>query len=150
MHLLKELARVGGELGERIVTSSPDVTVSTNLGSWVSRRGIFDRRPRGDSFSDHGLLSSQQWAMSPHGQHIELGVAENNLFRLLAALGLSAPLFGARLLPIGTLYDTFIGRGLDTLNYGCSQDARFLLVATPSGVTLGLPKGAPISRLSRR
>ena len=80
--------------------------------------------------------------MSPHGQHIELGIAENNLFLLLAALGLAGPLFGARLLPIGTLYDPFICRGLDALNYACYQDARFILVATPSGVTLAPEGGA--------
>jgi pyruvate dehydrogenase E1 component len=78
--------------------------------------------------------------MSPGGQHIELGIAENNLFLLLASLGLSGPLFGARLLPIGTLYDPFIQRGLDALSYACYQDARFLLVATPSGLTLA-PEG---------
>jgi pyruvate dehydrogenase E1 component len=80
--------------------------------------------------------------MGPAGQHIELGIAENNLFILLAALGLSGPLFGARLLPIGTLYDPFISRGLDALNYACYQDARFILVATPSGVTLAPEGGA--------
>jgi pyruvate dehydrogenase E1 component len=50
--------------------------------------------------------------------------------------GLAGPLFGTRLLPIGTLYDPFIKRGLDALNYACYQDARFILVATPSGITL--------------
>src|SRR5213078_1208779 len=73
------------------------------------------------------------WGMSPQGQHIELGIAESNLFLLLAALGLAGPLFGARLLPIGTLYDPFIKRGLDALNYALYQDARFILVATRSG-----------------
>jgi len=80
--------------------------------------------------------------MARSGQHIELGIAENNLFLLLAALGLSGPLFGRRLLPIGTLYDTFIGRGLDALNYACYQDARFMMVATPSGITLAPEGGA--------
>ena len=80
--------------------------------------------------------------MSPQGQHVELGIAEHNLFLTLAALGLSAPLFGARLLPIGTLYDPFIKRGLDALNYACYQDARFMLVATPSGLTLAPEGGA--------
>ena len=80
--------------------------------------------------------------MSPAGQHIELGIAENNLFLLLAALGLAGPLFGARLLPIGTLYDPFICRGLDALNYACYQGAKFLLVATPSGVSLAPEGGA--------
>ena len=83
--------------------------------------------------------------MSPAGQHIELGIAENNLFLLLAAMGLAGPLFGARLLPIGTLYDPFICRGLDALNYACYQGAKFLLVATPSGVSLA-PEGARTSR----
>lgn len=76
------------------------------------------------------------------GQHLELGIAENNLFIMLAALGLSGPLFGTRLLPVGTLYDPFIARGLDALNYACYQDARFMLVATPSGITLAPEGGA--------
>src|SRR5438093_2399271 len=80
--------------------------------------------------------------MAPQGQHIELGIAESNLFLLLAALGLGGPLFGARLLPIGTLYDPFIKRGLDALNYALYQDARFILVATPSGITLAPEGGA--------
>ncbi len=65
-----------------------------------------------------------------------------NLFILLSALGLSHSLFGERLLPIGTLYDPFISRGLDALNYACYQDARFMVVATPSGVTLAPEGGA--------
>jgi pyruvate dehydrogenase E1 component len=80
--------------------------------------------------------------MSPQGQHIELGIAESNLFLLLAALGLAGPMFGARLLPIGTLYDPFIKRGLDALNYALYQDARFIVVATPSGITLAPEGGA--------
>jgi pyruvate dehydrogenase E1 component len=60
----------------------------------------------------------------------------------LAALGLAGPLFGGRLLPIGTLYDPFIKRGLDALNYALYQDARFILVATPSGITLAPEGGA--------
>jgi pyruvate dehydrogenase E1 component len=140
--ILAELAREESPLAERIVTTSPDVTVSTNLGGWVNRRGIFDRRPREDTFKQQKVVSAQRWAMSPDGQHIELGIAENNLFTLLAALGLSHELFGVRLLPVGTLYDPFIQRGLDALNYACYQDARFMLVATPSGITLAPEGGA--------
>ena len=140
--ILAELGRGESELAERIVTTSPDVTVSTNLGGWVNRRGIFSRTPRGDVFREQKVVSAQRWAMSPEGQHIELGIAENNLFLLLGALGLSHSLFGARLLPIGTLYDPFIQRGLDALNYACYQDARFIVVATPSGITLAPEGGA--------
>jgi len=140
--ILYDIAGAKGPLAERIVTTSPDVTVSTNLGGWVNRRGIFDRRNREDVFREEKVVSAQRWAMSREGQHLELGIAENNLFLMLAALGLSAPLFGVRLLPVGTLYDPFIMRGLDALNYACYQDSRFLLVATPSGITLAPEGGA--------
>ncbi|MGF1591744.1 MAG: transketolase [Kiloniellaceae bacterium] len=140
--ILNEIAREESSLAERIVTTSPDVTVSTNLGPWVNRRGLFSRTPLADTFRDQQVPSAQKWVMSPQGQHIELGIAEMNLFLLLGALGLSHSLFGERLLPIGTLYDPFIQRGLDALNYACYQDARFILVATPSGVTLAPEGGA--------
>ncbi|TCT12520.1 pyruvate dehydrogenase E1 component [Tepidamorphus gemmatus] len=140
--ILDGIARAGGPLADRIVTTSPDVTVSTNLGPWVNRRGIFAREVRPDVFQERKLMSAQRWDMGPKGQHIELGIAENNLFLALGALGLAHSLFGERLLPIGTLYDPFIARGLDALNYACYQDARFILVATPSGVTLAPEGGA--------
>ncbi len=140
--ILATLARDGGELADRIVTASPDVTVSTSLGGWVNRRGIFSRKVQEDTFNAEQVASFQRWSASPKGQHIELGIAENNLFILLAALGLSHSLFGTRLLPIGTLYDPFIERGLDALNYACYQDARFRLVATPSGISLAPEGGA--------
>ena len=140
--ILLDLSRGGSELASRIVTTSPDVTVSTNLGPWVNQRGLFKRRAMADVFAAAKIASAQKWVATTQGQHIELGIAESNLFLMLAALGLSGDLFGERLFPVGTLYDPFIARGLDSLNYACYQDARFLLVATPSGVTLGPEGGA--------
>jgi len=140
--ILLDISRAGGPLADRIVTTSPDVTVSTNLGAWVNQRGLFRRSELADVFAAAKIPSPQKWAARPAGQHIELGIAENNLFLMLAALGLAGDLFGLRLMPIGTLYDPFIARGLDALNYACYQDARFMLVATPSGVTLGPEGGA--------
>ncbi|MDB5576627.1 MAG: transketolase [Bradyrhizobium sp.] len=144
--ILLDLAKSSDEdaraLADRIVTTSPDVTVSTNLGAFVNQRGLFRRRELADVFAAARIPSAQKWGGHGAGQHIELGIAENNLFLMLAALGLSAPLFGARLMPVGTVYDPFIARGLDALNYGCYQDSRFLLVATPSGLTLGPEGGA--------
>ena len=140
--LLNELAREKTPLAERIVTTSPDVTVSTNLGPWVNRRGLFARESMADTFKSERIPSTFNWEFSPKGQHIELGIAEMNLFILLSALGLSHSINGERLLPIGTLYDPFIARGLDALNYACYQDARFILVATPSGLTLAPEGGA--------
>jgi pyruvate dehydrogenase E1 component len=140
--VLDEIARAGGSFADAIVTASPDVTVSTNLGPWVNRRGLFAREVLADTFREERIASTQKWEFGPKGQHFELGIAEMNLFTMLSALGLSHSLFGRRLLPIGTLYDPFIQRGLDALNYACYQGARFLLVATPSGITLAPEGGA--------
>jgi pyruvate dehydrogenase E1 component len=141
--ILSEIGRAQGEsaeLSRHIVTTSPDVAVSTNLGPWINRRGVFDRHTRDDVFRDGKLASAQRWGTNPDGQHIELGIAEQNLFLLLGAAGLSHDLLGARLLPVGTVYDPFVNRGHDALFYACYQDARFLLVGTPSGITLA-PEG---------
>jgi pyruvate dehydrogenase E1 component len=140
--ILNAIAGEDSELARRIVTTSPDVSVSTNLGAWINRRGLFGHTEAEDVFRELKVVSAQLWRKTPRGQHIELGIAENNLFIQLAALGLSHEIFGTRLLPIGTLYDPFIARGLDALNYACYQDSRFMIVATPSGVTLAPEGGA--------
>jgi pyruvate dehydrogenase E1 component len=140
--VLNEIARGDSELAARIVTASPDVTVSTNLGAWVNRRGLFARAEKADLFRSEKIPSTFNWDFSPKGQHLELGIAEMNLFILLSALGLSHSINGERLLPVGTLYDPFIERGLDALNYACYQDARFMLAATPAGITLAPEGGA--------
>ncbi|GAM97110.1 pyruvate dehydrogenase E1 component [alpha proteobacterium U9-1i] len=140
--ILVDLVKADPAFAKRIVTTSPDVTVSTNLGGFVNLTGLFRRRDMPDVFRAAKIPSMQKWSGNAAGQHIELGIAENNLFLVLAALGLAGDLWGERLLPIGTLYDPFIARGLDALNYGCYQDARFMVVATPSGITLAPEGGA--------
>ena len=140
--LMHDLAKGETALARRIVTTSPDVTVSTNLGAWVNRRGLYAREELADTFKTERIPSTFHWRFSPQGQHLELGIAEMNLFTALSALGLSHAINGERLLPIGTLYDPFIERGLDALNYACYQDARFIVVATPSGISLAGEGGA--------
>ena len=141
-HVLLDLAKSSEALADRIVTTAPDVTQTTNLGGFVNQRGLFRRSDVADLFREAKIPSAQKWAAHAAGQHIELGIAENNFFLLLTSLGLAAPHFGTRLIPVGTVYDPFIARGLDALNYGCYSDARFLLVGTPSGLTLGPEGGA--------
>lgn len=140
--ILNEISREDSDFANRIVTTSPDVTVSTNLGPWVNRRGLFALESMADTFKSERIPSTFNWEFSPSGQHLELGIAEMNLFLMLSALGLSHSINGERLLPVGTLYDPFIYRGADALNYACYQDARFILVATPSGITLAPEGGA--------
>ncbi|WP_299869808.1 1-deoxy-D-xylulose-5-phosphate synthase N-terminal domain-containing protein [uncultured Roseobacter sp.] len=140
--ILDDLSKGNSDLAARIVTMSPDVTGTTNLGPWVNRRKLFARTEQADTFINEKIPSTAKWEFTPEGQHIELGIAEMNLFLLLGAAGLSHSVFGKRVVPIGTVYDPFVARGLDALNYACYQDARFMIVGTPSGVTLAPEGGA--------
>lgn len=140
--ILQDIGKSDHILADHIVTCSPDVTISTNLGPWVNRRGLFAQNTVADLFQKEKIPSLFTWNFSPKGQHFELGIAENNLCLMLAALGLSHSVNGTRIIPIGTLYDPFINRCLDALNHACYQDARFILVGTPSGITLAPEGGA--------
>nr|MBA3605739.1 pyruvate dehydrogenase [Acidimicrobiia bacterium] len=142
--LLTRLADVEG-VGERIVTTSPDVSVSTNLGGWINKMGVFAPDDRADFLGEERLL---RWRQTPAGQHIELGISEMNLFLLLHALGLGHDLHGHHLLPIGTVYDPFVCRGLDALIYGLYSGSRFVVVGTPAGVTLAPEGGAHQSAIT--
>ena len=140
--ILDDLSKGDSELAQRIVTTSPDVTGTTNLGPSVNRRKLFAREHQEDTFKKENIPSTAKWEFTPEGQHIELGIAEMDLFLLLGAAGLSHSMFGKRLIPIGTVYDPFVARGLDALNYACYHDARFMIVGTPSGITLAPEGGA--------
>ncbi|HEX5166389.1 MAG TPA: 1-deoxy-D-xylulose-5-phosphate synthase N-terminal domain-containing protein, partial [Thermomicrobiales bacterium] len=142
--LLTQLADLP-QVGERIVTAAPDVSVSTNLGGWINKAGvyaaseeqIFDQSPR--------LL---RWEPKPSGQHIELGISEMNLFMWLAMFGLSHELSGQLLFPIGTVYDPFVCRGLDAFIYGVYSHSRFIVAGTPSGISLSPEGGAHQSTIT--
>ena len=139
--ILTGIARQLPELSKRVVTVNPDVASSTNLGGWINRVGVWSR---GDvaSLPDEGGDGALTWEESPQGQHIELGISENDLFMMLGQLGLSRELVGETLFPIGTLYDPFVRRGLDALFYSVYTGGRFIFVGTPSGTTLGPEGGA--------
>jgi pyruvate dehydrogenase E1 component len=143
---LVELARLGGPLAERIVTASPDVTISTNLGGWVNRTGVWAENPwQAPATAVPRLL---RWEPGPAGQHIELGISEMNLFMLLGQLGLSQELNGELLLPVGTVYDPFVCRGLDALIYSVYSGSKFVFAGTPAGVTLSPEGGAHQSAIT--
>ncbi len=128
------------QLGERVVTAAPDVAVSTHLSTWVSKVGVFAPTTHPDYQEEVQRLL--RWQPGPAGQHIELGISEMNLFMLLGQLGLSYELCGQHLLPIGTVYDPFVCRGLDALIYGLYSGAKFIFAGTPSGVSLSPEGGA--------
>jgi len=127
-------------VGERLVTVSPDVAVSTNLGGFVNKTGVWglEREPVYDEMEDSPL----KWRVDPAGQHIEMGIAEMNLVLLLGQLGLTWDYQRERLLPIGTVYDPFVMRALEGIVYSTYSGSRFVLVGTPSGVSLSREGGA--------
>lgn len=137
--LVSEFARIP-ELSKRVVTTSADVAISTNLGAWINRVGVFSTSEQPDYTTEGPRLL--RWQPGPKGQHIELGIAETNLFLLLGQLGLSAELAGEHLLPIGTVYDPFVARGLDALIYSLYSGAKMVVVGTPSGISLSPEGGA--------
>ncbi len=141
------LARDFPAVGDRVVTASPDVATSTNLGGWINRVGVWAGDGKRDYFDDAGPRA-QNWVEAASGRHIELGISENNLCLLLGQLGLASELHGELLLPIGTLYDPFVARGLDALIYGVYSGGRFIIVGTPSGVTLSPEGGAHQSTIT--
>ncbi|MEM9035516.1 MAG: transketolase C-terminal domain-containing protein [Actinomycetota bacterium] len=142
--VLTGLADVEG-VGDRIVTTAPDVSISTNLGGWINKTGVYSHVERDDHGGADRLL---RWAPGPTGRHIELGISEMNLFMLLGQLGLSHDHHGEQLFPIGTVYDPFVLRGLDALIYGIYNDARFIFAGTPAGVTLAPEGGAHQSTIT--
>jgi pyruvate dehydrogenase E1 component len=134
-----------------LVTVTPDVAVSTGLGGWINQAGVFDPDPPAASVGpDEGADGAAllRWDRSPTGQHVELGISEMNLFSALEAFGLAWDHSGQRLLPIGTLYDPFVCRGLDALIHGVYSGSRFVVVGTPSGVTLAPEGGAHQSTIT--
>ena len=142
--VLASLADVAG-LGERIVTTAPDVSISTNLGGWINKTGVYSHVERDHHGGADRLL---KWAPTPSGRHIELGISEMNLFMLLGQLGLSHDHHDEQLFPIGTVYDPFVLRGLDAFVYGLYNASRFIVTGTPSGVTLAPEGGAHQSTIT--
>jgi pyruvate dehydrogenase E1 component len=136
-----DLGHGAPELADHVVTVSPDVASSTNLGGWINRSGIFALGERIDWFADD-TETLIRWRESEHGQHIELGIAEGNLVGVLGELGATWSRDGQPLLPIGTIYDPFVTRALEPWSFGMYAGGQSILVGTPSGVTLAPEGGA--------
>ncbi|WP_433183177.1 transketolase-like TK C-terminal-containing protein [Actinoallomurus sp. CA-150999] len=141
--ILVDLSR-SEEVAPYLVTTAPDVATSTNLAGFINRTGVFAPAEQ-RAWSVDPLL---KWTEGPTGQHIELGISEMNLFLLLGQLGLAGDLHGQPLLPVGTVYDPFVCRGLDAFIYSVYSGARFVVAGTPSGVTLAPEGGAHQSTIT--
>ena len=143
--VLTDLARDAPEVAARIVTVSPDVASSTNQGGWINKVGVWSPQDRHDWFAGDPATDGDRlvrWRETSTGQHVELGIAEVNLVGLLGELGSTWSQVGQPLLPIGTVYDPFVGRALEPWSFGTYAGGQSILVGTPSGVTLAPEGGA--------
>ncbi|HEX3815520.1 MAG TPA: pyruvate dehydrogenase [Mycobacteriales bacterium] len=138
---LLDLNRAAPEVGARVVTVSPDVSSSTNLGGWVNKVGVWSVKETIDWFADDAD-TVLHWRERPSGQHIELGIAETNLVGLMGELGATWSRWSQPLLPIGVLYDPFVERALEPWSFGIYAGGQSILVGTPSGVSLAAEGGA--------
>jgi pyruvate dehydrogenase E1 component len=136
-----DLGHEAPEVAQRVVTVSPDVASSTNLGGWINKSGIWSVGERRDWFADDPQ-TLVHWHETTAGRHIELGIAETNLVGLLGELGATWSRHGQPLLPIGTIYDPFVGRALEPWSFGIYAGGQSILVGTPSGVSLAPEGGA--------
>ncbi|MFF0223286.1 pyruvate dehydrogenase [Streptomyces sp. NPDC004629] len=139
--LLLDLSRQAPQAAARVVTVSPDVSSSTNLGGWLNKAGIWSQTERTNWFADDAE-TILHWREKPDGQHLELGIAETNLVGLLGELGATWSRWGQPLLPIGVVYDPFVNRALEPWSFGIYAGGQSILVGTPSGVSLAPEGGA--------
>lgn len=145
---------VGKELNENekgwqaaadlMLTMSPDVGTSTNINPAMDGKiyGVvqekdweaeleWNERGRPQLHSSH----------KPWTRHIRFEIAEAASMSAAGSFGKAGELFGVPLMPMMTVYDFFIKRALDQLYYNVYWRSSFLLIGTPSGITLA-PEGA--------
>ena len=145
--IMTAISRELPEVTDRVVTVSPDVASSTNLGGWINKVGVWGEQEK-EPMPEESIVRALRWEEHARGQHIELGISENNLFMMLGQLGLSFETNGEMLFPIGTLYDPFVRRGLDAFVYSVYSGGKFIIVGTPSGISLAPEGGAHQSMIT--
>lgn len=127
-----------------LMTLSPDVGTSTQLAYAMDGK-VYGPPPAEDhpkSLDAHDPRRPDLTpTREPWARHLRFEITEANAMVALGAFGKLRDLTGVPILPALTIYDFFIKRALDQLYYDLYWGASFLLIGTPSGVTLA-PEGA--------
>ncbi len=120
-----------------VLTLSPDVGTSTNIAPVLDKRVYGpksdDEHERAEFKARHPELMTFS---DPWTRHIRFEIAEANCMSAAGAFGKMAHYTGNPSFPIMTVYDFFIKRALDQLYYNLYWGAEFVIIGTPSGVTL--------------
>jgi len=127
-----------------VLTMSPDVGTSTNINPTMDGK-IYGAVPEENLEKSFGLAERgrpQLYSTSdPWTRHVRFEIAEAAAMSAAGSFGKAGEYFGLPLMPMMTVYDFFIKRALDQLYYNAYWRSGFVVVGTPSGVTLS-PEGA--------
>ena len=135
-----DLARVEG-LAERIVTVSPDVSVSTNLGGWINKVGVF--APEEEPDYARRRARAARWRASPHGPPHRARHLRDESLPAARPAGADARATRASSSSRSARSTTrSSAAGSTRFIYGALLGRRFVVAGTPSGVTLSREGGA--------
>lgn len=130
--------------GELMVSMAPDVGTSTNLNPAMDGK-IFGAPVVQDFETENGVKDNKLPDLVPgeevSDRFIRFEIAEGNVMSCVGSFGKIRDILGIPLVPLMTVYDFFIKRALDQYFYNLYWKSNFILVGTPSGVTLS-PEGA--------
>lgn len=129
---------------EMLISMAPDVGTSTNLNPAMDGK-IYGPDSNEDEEAKMGvkdksvpdLISGEEVS----DRFLRFDIAEGNVMSCVGSFGKIRDTLGIPLLPLMTVYDFFIKRAHDQLFYNLYWRSSFILVGTPSGVTLS-PEGA--------
>lgn len=129
---------------ELLVSMAPDVGTSTNLNPAMDGK-IFGAPVVMDFEQEHGVKDNKLPDLVPgedvSDRYIRFEIAEANVTSCVGSFGKLKDYLGIPILPMMTVYDFFIKRALDQYFYNLYWKSSFIMVGTPSGVTLS-PEGA--------
>jgi pyruvate dehydrogenase E1 component len=131
-------------LADLMMTMAPDVGTSTNINPAMDEK-IFGPKHDENWESKLELHERLRPELAPTDEawtrHIRFEIAEANCMSAHGSFGKMDHFAGIPFLPLMTVYDFFIKRALDQLYYNLYWGSSFVLVGTPSGITLA-PEGA--------
>jgi pyruvate dehydrogenase E1 component len=131
-------------LADLMMTMAPDVGTSTNINPAMDEK-IFGPKHDENWESKLDLHERLRPELAPTDEawtrHIRFEIAEANCMSAVGSFGKMDHVAGIPFLPMMTVYDFFIKRALDQLYYDLYWNSSFVLVGTPSGITLA-PEGA--------
>ncbi len=130
--------------GELLISMAPDVGTSTNLNPAMDGK-VFGATETEDFEQELHVKDTKLPDLVPgeekSDRFLRFEIAECNVMSCVGSYGKLRDTLGIPLIPLMTVYDFFIKRALDQHFYNLYWKSSFILVGTPSGVTLS-PEGA--------